>query len=283
MSTNVLDRRGTVALGVQPRLRVARQWPLRWVAVLLTGIALFVLVLAAFLNTRDPIYLPTLLMLGATVLPATMATLVTELGPAPGFSLSRLLVAAVLGGVAGGVLSGWLEVNTVRTLGSLPYLAIGLIEESAKLAVSLLLLTWRRPRPRAADGLVLGVAVGAGFAAMETTGYAFVALLQTRGNLHNVEELLLARAMGSLGGHPVWTGLACAAWFAMYPARHRWLARLRFLLVFASVVALHAQWDASADWHGDLLVGLAGLTMFAATTAWLHRRSLALPPPLERS
>jgi RsiW-degrading membrane proteinase PrsW (M82 family) len=231
------------------------------------------LVLAALVNTRDPVFIPTLLLLGAAVLPATITTLVTELGR-PGLSLARLTVAAVLGGVAGGVLAAWLEYDTMRALGSLPYLMIGLIEESAKLAVVLLLFALRRPRPRAIDGLVTGVAVGSGFAAVETMGYAFVVLLQSHGELASVDHLLVVRALIGLGGHAVWTGLAGAAWFATYGARHPVRAALRFLAVFAAVVCLHAQWDASANAGGIgyQLVGVAGLTLLAATTAWLHLR-----------
>ncbi|MDQ4054400.1 MAG: PrsW family intramembrane metalloprotease [Actinomycetota bacterium] len=255
--------------------RGPRRWPLRWVAVLLTGCGLIGLVLAVLVNTRNPIFVPTLLLLGAAVLPATVTTLVTELGPRPGLSLSRLAVAAVLGGVVGGVLAGWLEFDTARALGSLPYLMIGLIEESAKLAVALLLFVWLRPRPRAADGLVIGVAVGSGFAAMETMGYAFVALIQSHGALLPVDHLLMARALVGLGGHAAWTGLACAAWFARYGARRPRLADLRFLAVFAAVVCLHAQWDASAGGIGYRLLGAAGVTLLAATTAWLHYRERA--------
>lgn len=253
-----------------------RRWPVRWVAVLLTGCALIALVLAALVNTRDPIFIPTLLLLGAAVLPATITTLVTELGR-PGLSLARLTVAAVLGGVAGGVLAGWLEFDTMRALGSLPFLMIGLIEESAKLAVILLLFGLMRPRPRAVDGLVIGVAAGSGFAAVETMGYAFVALLQSQGQLAQVDQLLVVRALVALGGHAVWTGLAGAAWFAMYGARHRLWATLRFLAVFAGVVAMHAEWDASAraGGIGYLLVGLAGVILLAVTTAWLHLRDRA--------
>jgi protease PrsW len=262
--------------------RGPRRWPLRWAAVLLTGCALIGLVLTVLVTTRNPIFIPTLLLLGAAVLPATVTTLITELGRRPGLSLSRLAVAAVLGGVVGGVLAGWLEFDTARALGSLPYLMIGLIEESAKLAVALLLFVWLRPRLRAADGLVVGVAVGSGFAAMETMGYAFVALIQSHGALLPVDHILIARALVGIGGHAAWTGLACAAWFARYGARRPQLADLRFLAVFAGVVCLHAQWDASAGGGiGYRLIGAAGVTLLAATTAWLHYRERSTGRPLD--
>jgi protease PrsW len=276
MSINVLNRIESEPVrpperGPAPR---PRRWPLRWAAVLVTGCGLIALVLAVLVNTRNPIFVPTLILLGSAVLPATVTTMVTELGPRPELSVSRLAVAAVLGGVAGGVLAGWLEFDTARALGSLPFLMIGLLEESAKLAVAVLLFVWARPRPRAADGLVIGVAVGSGFAAMETMGYAFAALIQSHGDLLPVDQTLLARALIGLGGHAVWTGLACAAWFAMHGARRPLLAALRFCAVFAAVVCLHALWDASASAGGIgyRLVGVAGVTLLAATIAGLHYR-----------
>ena len=245
--------------------------PTRWIAVLVAGVVLYGAVLTALENTQNPVYIPTLILLGAAIVPVTLTTLITELEAVPRLSSARVLTAAILGGVIGGVVAGQLEFDTVRDLGSLPTLMIGLIEESAKLAIPILLFAWRRPRPRAVDGLVLGVAAGSGFAAMETMGYAFVTLLRTGGQLQSVDSLLLIRAIASLGGHAAWTGLAAAAFFAISHSRNRWLGRLRFLAVFTGVVLLHALWDADAGGRGYLAVGLTGLALLATTTWWLHR------------
>jgi protease PrsW len=246
---------------------------LRWLGVLVIGLALFGAVLAVLLATGDPIYVPCLLLLGAGVVPVTMSTLVTEIEPDHQLAPQRILTGAVLGGVVGSVLAGPLEFETAHALGGLPPVLIGVIEEAAKLVIPVLLFAWRRPRPRAVDGLVLGVAVGSGFAALETMGYAFVTLLETHGRLEPVTELLLFRSVGSLGGHAAWTGLACAALFGIRTARHRWLARLRFLAVFAGVVALHAAWDSSGSGHGYLTVGLISFTLLMAVAWMLHLRA----------
>jgi RsiW-degrading membrane proteinase PrsW (M82 family) len=118
-----------------------------------------------------------LVLIGASVVPITFTIFVSSLRRPRGLTFAQLCVAAALGGVIGTVVAGSLEFETIQTLGSLPTLGIGLIEESAKLAVPVVILAWRKPRPL--DGLVLGVAVGSGFAALETMGYAFVALIQT--------------------------------------------------------------------------------------------------------
>lgn len=256
-----------------PRIQ---SWPLRWLAVFLTGAALFGLILAVMTNTGNPVYVPCLLLLGAAVVPATLTTLVTEVQTSRRLSLARILTAATLGGVVGAVIAGQLEFDTVRALGVLPFLVIGLIEESAKLAIPVMLFAWRRPRLRALDGLVLGVAVGSGFAALETMGYAFVALLKTGGHLQPVESLLVLRALTSLGGHAAWTGLAAAAFFAIPGARRGAIGWLRFVATFIGVVCLHAQWDASAavGGHGDLVVGTVSFGLLATAAWWLHRNQV---------
>jgi RsiW-degrading membrane proteinase PrsW (M82 family) len=239
----------------------------------LTGLALFGAVAATLVITDDPVFIPCLLLLGAALGPATLTTLVTEAERSSELTVSRVLVAAVLGGVAGGVFAGLLEFAAARALGSLPYLLIGLIEESAKLAIPVTLFAWGRSRGRAVDGLVLGVAAGSGFAALETTGYAFVALLQVHANLQPVEGLLLIRALASLGGHAAWTGLAAAAWFAVGNTRHRSLGWARFLATFATVVCLHALWDATVSSSFYRFVAAASFVLLAVCATTLHFRA----------
>jgi hypothetical protein len=216
---------------------------LRWITVLLVGSALYGAVLAALLGTQDILYVPSLLVIGAAVAPATFTTFIGGLLGRGRLSVVQIAIAAALGGVIGTVVAGTLEYETIRTLGSLPTLAIGFIEESAKLAVPAVILGWRRPLPT--DGLLLGVAVASGFAALETMGYAFAALLHSGGRLEPVTQLLTLRSVAEPGGHAAWTGLACAALFAIRGARSRWLGWLRFCLVFAGAVVLHALWDSS--------------------------------------
>ncbi|PVG83990.1 PrsW family intramembrane metalloprotease [Nocardioides gansuensis] len=246
----------------------SRRPPARWLAVLLGGTALFVLLYAVLRDTGNPIYVPSLLLLGAAVVPATFAMFFHEAFGRAQLSTGLLVIGALLGGTLATIVAGQLEFDTLRTLGGIPTLLIGLIEESAKLAVPALLLA--RRRVRAVDGLILGVAVGSGFAALETMGYGFVELLTTRGHLAPVADLLLVRAVSSLGGHAAWTGLACAALFAVCGATNKGRAWLRFAAVFAGVVLLHAAWDTllTGPWH--VAIGLLSFGLLLAV-AWRLR------------
>lgn len=242
-----------------------RRPPVRWLAVLLGGTALVGLLYAVLRDTGNPVYVPSLLLLGAAVVPATFATFFHEAFGRARLSAGLLVLGALLGGTIATIIAGQLEFDALRAIGGLPTLLIGLIEESAKLAVPVLLLA--RSRVRAVDGLILGVAVGSGFAALETMGYAFVELLSTHGQLASVADLLLLRAVSSLGGHAAWTGLACAALFGVRGTTTRWVAWIRFVATFAGVVLLHTAWDTllTGPWHTAI-----GVLSFAllVTVAW---------------
>jgi RsiW-degrading membrane proteinase PrsW (M82 family) len=242
---------------------------LRWIAVLVVGSTLYAAVLLALLGTGDVLYLPSLLLLGAAVVPLTFITFLDGLDR-DGLSFAQIATTAAVGGVVGVVIAGSLEYETARQFGALPTWTVGLIEESAKLAVpAALFLLWRRLRPL--DGVVLGVAAGSAFAVLETMGYGFVQLLQSGGNLDSVTQLLLVRSVTEPGGHAAWTGLACAALFSIRGSRRRWLGWLRFLVVFAGVVWLHSTWDSLATTDGYLTLAAVSFILLMAATWWLHR------------
>jgi hypothetical protein len=117
--------------------------------------------------------------------------------------------------------AGALEFETFRTLGSLPTLSIGSIEESAKLAV---------------------------------------------------------RSLAAPGGHAAWTGLACAALFAIRNSRSRWFGWAP-LSVVAGAVVLHATWDGLASDHGYLARRGRELLLLMTVTWYFHAPS-AEPTPL---
>jgi RsiW-degrading membrane proteinase PrsW (M82 family) len=241
---------------------------LRWIAVLVVGSALYAAVLAALLGTGDVLYVPSLLLLGAAIVPLTFITFLDGLGRG-GLSFAQVATAAALGGVVGVVIAGPLEYGVARQFGSLPTWGVGLIEEAAKLAVPAVILLWRKPPPL--DGVILGVAVGSAFAVLETMGYALVTLLQSGGDLDSVTQILLIRSVTEPGGHAAWTGLACAALFSIRGSRQRWLGWLRFLAVFAGVAWLHSRWDSVTDNNGYLILGSVSLILLMAATWWLHR------------
>ena len=167
----------------------------------------------------------------------------------------------------GTVAAGTIEFDTLHRLGALPMILVGLIEESAKLVVPIILLVFlRRPDPQA--GVIIGVASGMGFATLETMGYGFSALL-SEGSLAAMDETLLLRALLSPAGHVAWTGLTVAALWgipkAVRPGRAVGLA----LASFVAAVLLHGAWDG----FNNLVVHLAVAALSITTLLILVRRT----------
>jgi RsiW-degrading membrane proteinase PrsW (M82 family) len=247
-----------------------RRWS--WLPVLVVGAALFELIRRAIVDTGNPNFVPALILLGAAVVPAAFVTFVAGRRLVFAVSSGTVLLTALIGGVIGVVTAGMLEYSTLRRLGALPMVGVGLIEEFAKLIVPAAMLLVVRHNRHPADGLLLGVAAGAGFAVLETMGYAFVVLIQSQGNLAVVDNVLFVRGLLSPAAHMSWTALAAAAlWRA---AAERWHpgALGRFVGTYLVVVALHTAWDLSGTTAAYVVLAAISLALLAVTS---HR--LAAP------
>lgn len=228
-------------------------------AILATGLVLYWIVWKALVATGDPLYLPALFVVGAATTPAAFAVYVSRLAGPVRVSTRAVALYALWGGVVGTVVAGVLETGTARVLGGVPTPFVGLFEESAKLLLPLAVVPFvRYLRHRESDGLLIGVAIGVGFAVLETMGYAFVTLLQSQGNLAAMDHLLIERGILAPAGHAAWTGLAVAAlWrFGLQRTVRSFLGSVG---TFALVVALHATWDAVSAWWW--YAGLAAISL----------------------
>jgi protease PrsW len=214
-----------------------------WVLVLVVGIALFVLDERTMVATENPNFVPSAILLGAAVVPFAFVTFVKGRRLPYAVSGGLLASAAFFGGVLGTIVAGTLEFDVQQRLGTLPMIGVAIIEEAAKLLVPLVLLLVLRGRFGPADGLLLGVACGAGFAALETMGYGFVTLLTSHGSVVSTVDVLMLRGLMSPAGHMAWTGITAAALYAIPGAAQHGRAIGRFALAFVVAVALHACWD----------------------------------------
>jgi RsiW-degrading membrane proteinase PrsW (M82 family) len=224
-------------------MRSSRRWA--WLGVLAIGLILYFAVLRTLVHTQNPNFVPALILLGATVVPLAFLTFAQARTGRWQVPTSALLVSALFGGVIGTVVAGTLEYDSLRNLGMLPMILVALIEETAKLIVPVVLLftlLLRHGRRLPTDGLVIGVAAGMGFAALETMGYAFSALLSSQGNIGSVEETLFIRGLTAPAGHTAWTGLTAGALWALI-ATPNGKHVLEFLATFIGAVALHTAWD----------------------------------------
>jgi RsiW-degrading membrane proteinase PrsW (M82 family) len=221
----------------------SRRWA--WLGVLIVGLILYFVVLRTLVSTQNPNFVPALILLGATVVPLSFLTFAQARTGRWQVPASALVVSAFFGGVIGTVVAGTLEYDTLRGLGGLPMLFVAVIEESAKLIVPVIMLFTvlaRHQRRLPSDGLIIGVAAGMGFAALETMGYAFSALISSQGNVGALEETLFIRGLTAPAGHTAWTGLTAGALWAVV-ARPDLKRVLEFIGTFAGAVVLHTLWD----------------------------------------
>lgn len=101
-----------------------------------------------------------------------------------------------------------LDFNTdISTFGGA--LMVGVIEEVAKAVVVAFFLFKEKRSNYILDGLLIGAAVGAGFAAFETAGY--ILNYGLKGGLQSMLEVIKVRGILAPGGHVAWAAIEGAA------------------------------------------------------------------------
>ncbi len=232
-----------------------------WLRMFFTGALLWVLAVVVTFVTGNPNLVPTVVLLGSFLVPVTFVAWAFGRRRSGEVTSELLFSTFVAGGVLGVLAASLLESYLLHPSAWL-FAGVGLIEEAVKLAV-LAVLTRHLRVKFATDGLVLGAAVGFGFAAFESAGYAFTALFTERGlSLMDLVQTELLRGVLAPVGHGLWTAILGGVLFSASDHRHFALT-LRLLLSYLGVALLHALWDAM---HGIALV----LTLLLTGTPWQY-------------
>ncbi len=229
-----------------------------WLTILVSGLALFYALEKVLVATHNPNFIPSLLLVGAFLVPVTFTAYIAERLPAHNLSLSTQAVCFLWGGAIGTLVAGILEYETLRDLGPFALVGVGVIEEAAKLLVPLAIYLRGRQRGESA-GLLVGVTAGMGFAALETMGYGFVALLGSQGSIGALEETLLLRGLMAPAGHAAWTGLVCGVLWQERLRAGRPVVTRPVVGAFAGAVALHTLWDTLASLRGPTVIAGLGV------------------------
>ncbi len=258
-------------------------WAPRWWVVFPIGLVLWASAVAATFVTADIILLPTVVILGSFLVPVTALVWYLDHDPSPSLSPRRVLSAFIVAGVIGVLGSSLLEYSLV-TSGLLANLEVGLIEEFVKgVLIFFVAIGIRSFRTR--DGMVLGAAVGFGFAALESSGYALVSLFVVHGHrlffsLTSLVTTELLRGLLAPFAHGAWTAIVGAAIFAA--ARRRGHLRLSWLVLgtYLAIAILHAAFDTTYTIVGYVVVSAIGLVLLVVV--WLRAgrdAHMTLPAP----
>lgn len=219
-----------------------------WLRVLFTGLLLFVVLTVVMFLTRNPTLYPTVILIGNFLVPVVFVTFIYDHQHLSSLSPQSIAQSFILGGVLGVLGASILEPLLVgplsqptQTLTLSSALLVGLIEEGSKIAAVIFIA--RRWRHNAEiDGILMGAAVGMGFAALESTGYAFTAFLMSQGAIGaSIAETVLRGFLAPFS-HGVWTAILAAVLFrASSPTHFRLTGGV--LLTYLFVSLLHGFWD----------------------------------------
>jgi RsiW-degrading membrane proteinase PrsW (M82 family) len=219
-----------------------------WLRTLLIGLGLFLAATTIMLLTSNLNLYPTVILLGNFLVPIVFVAFLYDHQQISELSPDTVATSFCIGGILGVLGASILESlllpvtpNPTQSLSLHGALAVGFIEEGCKIAV-VAFLARRMCHNSQMDGLLLGGAVGMGFAAFESTGYAFMALLLSHGYIGASIIETIIRGLLAPFGHGVWTGILGAVLFHQ-SAPHRFRITGLVILTYLFVSVLHGLWD----------------------------------------
>jgi RsiW-degrading membrane proteinase PrsW (M82 family) len=246
-----------------PITEVQTGWPKPW---FFTRVLLFISVIYfgfsyamdQFLNAN---LIPGLIMMGSLAVPLATVFLFFELNTPRNVAFHQVLMLVCFGGLVSLFVS--LFGFSVSNLDWLGASSAGIVEEIGKLMAVALIVRQARYR-YILNGMLFGAAVGAGFAAFESAGYAFRALLNQNFNLNAMSEVIRIRAFLTPFGHVAWTAISAGALWRVKGDRNLTIEMLTepsFLKAFLIPIMLHMIWNSplpSPFYVLHLALGAAG-------------------------
>lgn len=217
------------------------------------AMATYLLLLFGLKQFNNTNFLPGMIVIGSFVVPLAIVILFFELNVARNVSIYQVGKMILLGGALSLVLTMIVGLVIPSGVGNV-FLAMltGVVEEIGKGLVLLIIIAAVRYRFQL-NGLLLGAAVGAGFAGFESAGYAFNSALEAAFSTQALDAVtssatgsILIRGLLAPGGHVIWTAMVGSAlWKARgdQPFQVSMLFRSVVLRRWLVAVILHGLWD----------------------------------------
>ena len=226
---------------------IASHWPQPWLFIRFGGSALLVFVglYVAVMQFQNELLIPGLLFVGSFAVPFSSLIFFWEMNAPQNVSLYQTIKLLFSGGLVSLLISLFFFSNIAFLETFLGASSAGIIEESGKLLAVLLLLRNKNKYHWILNGLLFGAAVGTGFAAFESAGYAFTVLMD--GGFGAAVSTIFLRGVLAPFGHIVWTAIAAASvWRVKGQQAFDWtmLKDPRFVRPFVAVMLLHMVWNA---------------------------------------
>lgn len=243
---------GTATTTPSPE-QISTDWPKPWLysRVLLVLMITYVIMYQATIMGGKA--LPAAIFIGALASPLSILIFLFEINAPRNINIMEVLLYFMLGGGAS-ILFTMVLYNFIsldESLNLMDAAKISLVEEIGKMLAVCAIMMLSKKIKYILNGMLIGGAVGSGFAAMESAGYGLESAIE-RGD---IQEITLVRGIVAPGGHVVWAAITGAA--IMIALNHnaftfKALTEKKFLTLFAIPLVLHAVWDwSAADVLGD--------------------------------
>ncbi len=271
---------------------VSSEWPKPWVysrvfIVLLITLIGCMLLWQVFQNELS---FPDVMFVGALLVPFTVLIFFFETNVPRNISIADVVLMFFTGGIGAIILIyplGFLLPGSGAG-DFLPSMLTGIIEEAAKILMVVFFMSRMKGPRYILNGLLIGAAVGAGFAVFESAGYAFDNFLAyfvgSAGYASSdiewlgygyagITESVAARAVMAIGGHVAWAaaeGAAiaiCQSKLSLRAPRAAvdfvqsessfsgdFIGDPRFLVVAITCIVLHGLWDMTIPFIDDLYI-----------------------------
>lgn len=234
------------AVTTPPESEISTSWPKPWLfaRILLTFVITYFLLYICTYTFNNFNALPGLMMVGSFAVPFSLLIFFWETNAPRNISMYEVSKMFFVGGasslVATLVLYTFLPVYNLDYFGAT---VVGIVEEAGKLVIIIYFIKKLQSK-YILNGLLIGAAIGAGFASFESAGYAF-----NFGLMYGDDAMLsvmMNRAWMSIGTHVVWSAISGAALVYVkgkQTLQKDHLLNPKFVRLFAVAVVLHAIWD----------------------------------------
>jgi protease PrsW len=223
--------------------QVDTTWPRPWVFFRIFGGAMLVYMgfVQAWQQFQAINLIPGAIVVGSFVVPFSVLIFFFETNVRRNVSLYQVIKLLFFGGILSLIFS--LILFKIIAINALGASVAGLVEEPGKL-LALLLVVYIPKYKYTHNGLLFGAAIGTGFAAFESAGYALTVGLSA--GPQAIFDIILLRGMLAPFAHIVWTAMCGAALWKVKGDRPFTLDMLqdsRFLRIFGIAVLLHMIWN----------------------------------------
>ena len=246
---------------------ISREWPKPWLFSRVFVYLLAASILLAFLvfNMESYLAVPGLMFVSSVVGPVSAVIFFFEVNSPRNISIFQVVQVLVIGGLMSMIVTLMLGNYVYQSSSLIGAFGIGFVEELGKaiiVASFINRITANNKKRYILNGLLVGSAVGAGFALFETAGYVFMAFLNSiqidigwssfsffydfGQSVQEMGGVIILRGVTSLGGHVVWAAISGAALCVATlegPISMKSFTSVPFIGAFIVPITLHALWD----------------------------------------